>query len=244
MKFLLVLSFFVLASSAPTTYDQRQEGGANVRADLQNILIVAVIPKMPEEGSSLLLNALAGLRRKNLKGADRRNQIVESEPLDDQEGTDKGIEAFVEPKTPYQVDISEAKSNLAKLYPAEDQSPDVYLPQSKSAFSPVLKISPDESPVPNVVPVKDNKYINDLARDSRVIEVVEIGDNLTVIDDKDIEKVDVPEAAEPLPEFTGKNISSKNQDSGLLLLGAMEQCGPDRYRDEEGVCKFIEEDKK
>lgn len=244
MKFLLVLAFFALASSAPTTYDQRQDGGVNVRADLQNLLIVAVVPKMSEGGNSLLLDVLGtAFERKHLKNANRRNQIVESEPLDDQDA-DKGIEAFVEPKTPYQVDISEAKSNLAKLYPAEVQLSEDFLPQSKSAFSPVLKVSPDESPVPNVVPVKDNNYVNDLTRDARIIEVVEIGDNLTVVNDKDEEKVDVPEAAESLPEFTGKNISSKNQDSGLLLLGAMEQCGPDRYRDDEGVCRFIEDDKK
>ncbi|XP_077296315.1 uncharacterized protein LOC143918341 isoform X2 [Arctopsyche grandis] len=228
MKSLCAFLFTIaLTSAAPATYDQRQDGSVNVRADLQNFVVIAVIPKM--EGGSLLLDNF-----------NRRTQTIDSEQIDDQEPEKidaRVAEPFLEPKTPYHVDISQAKSNLAQLYPIESKS-EVIVPQTKSAVSPLLVLSSDESPVPNVVAVKNNRYMTE--RDARVVEVVNLSDNLSVESDS-VDEETVTDVIEPLSEASNDSITRVNRDSGLTLLGAMEQCGPDLYRDHEGVCRLIED---
>ncbi|XP_022120444.1 uncharacterized protein LOC110996876 [Pieris rapae] len=87
---LLVLAFVSLAFAAPATYDQRQDGEVNVQADVQNVVLLVAIPqKIP---SSLLDLSW-------LKSAKEGNDDI-------QERADVHVmEAFVEPSTPYRVEI-------------------------------------------------------------------------------------------------------------------------------------------
>jgi len=43
---------------------------------------------------------------------------------------------------------------------------------------------------------------------------------------------------------THDGINNSNDDRGweLTLLGAQEQCGPDRKRDSYGICQFVPQD--
>ncbi|CAH4037213.1 uncharacterized protein LOC123720127 [Pieris brassicae] len=87
---LLILAFVSLAFAAPATYDQRQDGEVNVQADVQNVVLLVAIPqKIP---SSLLDLSW-------LKSAKQGNDDI-------QERADVHVmEAFVEPNTPYRVEI-------------------------------------------------------------------------------------------------------------------------------------------
>lgn len=91
---LLILTLLAAASAAPVTYDQRQDGEFNVQADVQNVVLLFAIPqKMPLDTS-----ILADLFTKSAKG---------NSPEIQERSDFHMMEAFVEPATPYQVDISE-----------------------------------------------------------------------------------------------------------------------------------------
>lgn len=94
------------------TFDQRQEGKFNVRADLENFVIVFV-PSSPSQGMSLL-EMLASMRRNQGKTV---NKKIVSENKGDVKGkytkkveTTKTeapvVDSFIEGRTPYKVDIS------------------------------------------------------------------------------------------------------------------------------------------
>lgn len=97
------------------TFDQRQEGKFNVRADLENFVIVFV-PSSPSQGMSLL-DMLASMRRNQGKTSNKR---ISSEKETDIKGKypKKGdapkvnpsaarvVDHFIEGRTPYKVDIS------------------------------------------------------------------------------------------------------------------------------------------
>lgn len=144
----LVVCMVAAAAAAPARYDQRQEGEMNVRADVQNVVLLVAIPqKLPFSVS--LLDGLF----KNSKHAELQERAdVHS------------MESFVEPSTPYRVEISGDAGTSA----------------------------------PDVRPVSGHRYVD---------EVVIAG--------------------------------RRAVDDSLKLLGAQEQCGPGRARDEEGFCRDV-----
>ncbi|XP_035435949.2 uncharacterized protein LOC118266612 [Spodoptera frugiperda] len=79
------------AAAAPATYDQRQDGEVNVQADVQNVLLLVAVPK------KLPIN-LFDLLSKSNKPLDRDHEIQERSDV-------RVMEAFVEPSTPYRVEI-------------------------------------------------------------------------------------------------------------------------------------------
>ncbi|KAJ0180702.1 hypothetical protein K1T71_004106 [Dendrolimus kikuchii] len=95
---LLLICLFAFAAARPATYDQRQDGEINVQADVKNIMFIIAIPqKLPSSIYEILLAANRGnLQKANL-----------------QERSDYLMEAFVEPNTPYQVEIGTSKERFA-----------------------------------------------------------------------------------------------------------------------------------
>lgn len=95
----MLLTFVFLISAAAAHplsvhYDRRQDGELNISADLENILILLAIPeKTPSFDLSDFLKS---------KGHTRYNEA--------QERADHAMEAFVEPDTPYQVEITRDRS--------------------------------------------------------------------------------------------------------------------------------------
>ena len=79
------------AAAAPATYDQRQDGEVNVQADVQNVVFLVAIPnKLPL--------SIFDMFSKSHKPLDRDHDIQERSDV-------RVMEAFVEPSTPYRVEI-------------------------------------------------------------------------------------------------------------------------------------------
>ncbi|XP_064539172.1 uncharacterized protein LOC135428959 [Drosophila montana] len=107
------------------TYDQRQEGQYNIRADLENFMIV-LIPPGPQEGLSLLdlltKSSLRGAtksksKRKHadasaLKSFYQRQQLLQQQQQIPQAALGVALPEFIEGRTPYHVDISGANEEL------------------------------------------------------------------------------------------------------------------------------------
>lgn len=153
------------------TYDQRQEGKYNIRADLENFVIM-VIPSSSTSASALL-NLLSRSKFKKNRGKNnpkrKYSQKVEGEatggikkldylpiraPADHSERSNtRIIEHFIEGRTPYKVDIS---STGEYLHPQVQVIQPNY---ARSLRSPVVRLESDE-PVASVIPVKGNSNPN------------------------------------------------------------------------------------
>lgn len=144
MLHILILSCVLAAAAAApatATFDQRQEGEFNVRADLQNVVLLIALPQKLPVSPDLLDLFLKDSKQD--QGLQERADI-------------HVMDAFVEPNTPYRVEIG--------------------TPGDRSAEG-----------------------------DGRAVEVVIAGRR-------------------------SANVDSQDSDE-LKLLGALEQCGPDRERD-------------
>lgn len=203
-------------------YDQRQEGDWNVRADLENFVIL-VIPASPSaavastpsmSGTLSLLDLLTkavpwrGIKRKRTKKPYQQHaDNMQELPLDTQQ--------FIESKTaPYHVDISKSKSNLAKLHPT-DVSEDMLIAQSPKVT--LLKDIQEDSDAPLIGKLN--------GRFSRAFVL------------------SVPLQAEQARNRVLDYEHIKNKDGEvnqekLELIGSVnEQCGPGQYRDGLGICR-------
>ncbi|XP_055595449.1 uncharacterized protein LOC129746047 [Uranotaenia lowii] len=112
------------------TFDQRQQGKFNIRADLENFMIV-VVPSSPSAGISLLdlLNRSSqkkqhqkkkSVHRKNSKNsAHKKKQSITPEVVVLDESNSQArvdTEEFIEGRTPYKVDISSsARSDNSEI---------------------------------------------------------------------------------------------------------------------------------
>ncbi|XP_060810783.1 uncharacterized protein LOC106139193 [Amyelois transitella] len=94
MLLLALSAALAVAAAAPASYDQRQDGDFNVRADLQNVVLLIALPKKMPVSSDFL-----DLFRKNVK----HNEL--------QDRADHVMDAFVEPSTPYRVEIGTDRSS-------------------------------------------------------------------------------------------------------------------------------------
>lgn len=148
------------------TYDQRQEGKYNIRADLENFVIM-VIPSSPSSASALL-NLLSRSKFKKTHGKNNHKRKVAHKVQDDgkedvknldylparadhsERSNTRIIEHFIEGRTPYKVDISSTGEYLHP--PVQVVQPNY----ARSLRSPVVvRLEPDE-PVASVVAVKGN----------------------------------------------------------------------------------------
>lgn len=97
----LLLACLLAAAVAAPTHDQRQEGDFNVGVDLQNVVVIIGLPKKLPFGTLLDLftrNSKSG--NDNIQAQDRADTHV--------------MKAFVEPNTPYRVDIdSESERSVS-----------------------------------------------------------------------------------------------------------------------------------
>lgn len=152
------------------TYDQRQEGKYNIRADLENFVIM-VIPSSSTSASALL-NLLSRSKFKKNRGKNnpkrKYSQKLEGgategiKKLDylpiraadhSERSNTRIIEHFIEGRTPYKVDIS---STGEYLHPQVQVIQPNY---ARSLRSPVVRLESDE-PVASVIPVKGNSIPN------------------------------------------------------------------------------------
>ncbi len=145
------------------TYDQRQDGKYNIRADLENFVIM-VVPSSPTSASALL-NLLTrskfkknhgknNLKRKyspklagNAKEEVKKLDYLPTRADHSERSNTRIIEHFIEGRTPYKVDIS---STGEYLHPQVQVIQPNY---ARSLRSPVVRLEAEE-PVASVVAVK------------------------------------------------------------------------------------------
>ncbi|XP_031617347.1 uncharacterized protein LOC116337140 isoform X2 [Contarinia nasturtii] len=207
-------------------YDQRQDGKYNIRADLENFVILVV----PSTGNSLLdLLKRSGQRQPQhnqhvkrvhhtkhhkkyhpssgkpqvevKKGANRLdylNQGEEAAPLNGE---------FIEGRTPYHVDI-QSDEILQPTYTGVRSLTDGGA--VTIADLPLVNLEDNSASVSSAAD----------ASDATIFLSTVTGDSTTRLKDADL----------------------ANAQWELTLLGAEEQCGPDRRRDSYGVCQFVPAD--
>lgn len=103
---IIILACLLAAATAAPAIDQRQEGPFNVQAEVQNILILFAIPKKVPYGNILDLF---------LKRSKENNDILAQDRSDIQ-----ATKAFVEPSTPYKVEIGESERSAGGTVDAEE----------------------------------------------------------------------------------------------------------------------------
>lgn len=173
------------------TFDQRQEGKYNVRADLENFMIV-VIPSSPASGASLL-DLLSRTNQKKShhggkyshhkkylapsKPTTPEDHNPESSPRIPTDTTDDAVrryqtaaakQHFIEGRTPYHVDISSS----GELQQAQNRRLDATPMLRRSSLygrsnSPVYRLMPTDSAdqVMAVLPIKGNHAVTILGVD-------------------------------------------------------------------------------
>ncbi|XP_026329776.1 uncharacterized protein LOC113237494 [Hyposmocoma kahamanoa] len=93
---LILACIFAVAAAAPATYDQRQDGDFNVRADVQNVVFLVAYPQKLSVPPDLLVGLFKNAKQNEPELQDRADIHV--------------TEAFVEPSTPYHVEIGDTNS--------------------------------------------------------------------------------------------------------------------------------------
>uniref|UniRef100_A0A182QKA6 Uncharacterized protein n=1 Tax=Anopheles farauti TaxID=69004 RepID=A0A182QKA6_9DIPT len=201
------------------TFDQRQEGKYNIRADLENFVIV-VVPSGSTSGASLLdlltrsaqkkeahQTRKASHKRKNNKahgGLTHHKKAAQVTPevivLDETNQRSGQLEAeeFIEGRTPYKVDLS----------------------------SSARSVDIDEVPMAS----------------GRVVRFPGASVHEPLRSDVDMTQLQL-QPDDRYDDLGQSDADTDGLDDGwdeLRLLGAQEQCGPDRKRDSYGVCQFVQ----
>lgn len=234
---LAVLVAFSFCAPSGTKYDQRQEGEWNVRADLENFVIL-IIPTSHAPGAATGTGGGLGLldlltkanpfrshlkRKKHVKKPQQEQNVEEDETALD-------TEQFLESKTaPYHVDITRSRNNLAKLHPQKE----------KSAAELLVARSPSIA----LVKTHDNKEKR--AKD----HAVRLSKAFIITAPEDLEflksnnKREIKEhVVVPKKSSQDKDVEKPENVDGedLKLLGSGdEQCGPGLKRDSQGICRII-----
>lgn len=159
-------------SSRPTiTYDQRQEGHYNIRADLENFVFL-VVPTHSASSLNLLdLLSKSAFKKSHAKNAHKKHEIkgegvkkIESAIShhhhyhNSKPETYHGLEQFVEGRTPYKVDISSIDTSPETQLDVLPASPLSYPSQegrsSTGALKPIKFAFDDNTPIGSVIPIK------------------------------------------------------------------------------------------
>ncbi|GLV34123.1 uncharacterized protein CBL_00052 [Carabus blaptoides fortunei] len=215
------------AQAAPAVkFDQRQEGDVNIRADLENFVIL-IIPTS-NTGTAGLLDLLS----KSLpgKGLLKHKHGETKRPVTGIIPTQDPAQHFIESKTaPYHVDISRTRSHLAKLHPQIGNG------EVLIAHSPTVALGKSRE---NSVLKSDSAFEESAprSRSARTLSIQPNEDFHALVLSSDM--------------FVGrkfgrdKKVDNSEVRSGenLTLLGAeMDQCGPDQKRDSQGICQLIKQ---
>lgn len=247
--------FVALSHSAPSRvkYDQRQEGDLNVRADLENFVILVIPTNAGASPSTLglldLLSKAIPMRSNNKRQKTVRRPVQPTPSLLEDSGEVDALDdtqSFIESKTaPYHVDITKSRKNLAKLHPKTQDGG-----QEELLVSPNLSlIKAAEEEDAGVEHNEDGTRQGRMLRLSKgfVLSMpLEVEEDLVKIDNKRIEKskdtirTESKETKKKVGLVKGKDKPAEPKLK-LLLLGAEhdEECGPGYARDDNGVCIFL-----
>uniref|UniRef100_A0A182VH06 Uncharacterized protein n=1 Tax=Anopheles merus TaxID=30066 RepID=A0A182VH06_ANOME len=244
-----------VTSSVPTTkpprktitFDQRQEGKYNIRADLENFVIV-VVPSGSSSGASLLdlltrsahkKDALhqtrkASHKRKHHKAhSAAQKKIAQATPevivLDETHQRSGQLEAeeFIEGRTPYKVDLSSSARSVDGA-----DSNDHHHHQAAAAAAAAAGNKPSSF----TFSLEPSVAASRLVRFPSEYEPARSDVDMTQLQlEPDYREYD---ELTPIGDETDGGLVGDWEE--LRLLGAQEQCGPDRKRDSYGVCQFVQ----
>lgn len=208
----LVMSLGVVQMAPTVKFDQRQEGDVNVRADLENFVILII----PTSGSSnlnlleLLTKSLPSKNNLKNKRGEIKKPVISGE---------EETQHFIESKTaPYHVDISRTRAHLAKLHPQVklQENSEVLI-----AHSPVVALSKNQQ--------QSRSARNIIINQDDDLKALILTSDIGVDVKKNDNAIDKPE-----------KIDRKDDSEELTLLGAeLVQCGPDQKRDAQGICQIV-----
>lgn len=241
-----------LSDSRSISYDQRQEGTYNVRANLENF-VVLVIPSTQSASLSLLdmLMTKSNLKRQNLKLLNMKrlkNKTNKIQQLNAKRNENSypvpSREHFIEGRTPYHVDISSMEllppigqlefPNSQEVMKSHSEGNQPNAEAHKRIGKAIVDSNPDAL-LSNSVIVVAKQYNG--ARKQTTSEWDDLGDTENAFDSLNVDNID---------RLAGDGRTGINGNDGdgweLSLLGATEQCGPDRVRDSYGVCQFVSPD--
>lgn len=229
-----VLIMAVTALAAPAVkFDQRQEGDVNIRADLENFVIL-IIPTS-NTGTTGLLDLLSkSLPGKGLlkhKHGENKRPAAVAGVIPSQDPS----QHFIESKTaPYHVDISRTRSHLAKLHPQIGNG------EVLIAHSPTVALAKSRE---NTVLKSDSAF--DEAEDKSAAPRSRSARTLSIQPNEDFQALVLSSDLFVGRKFGRDKKVDKNEvrtGENLTLLGAeMDQCGPDQKRDAQGICQLIEQ---
>lgn len=228
---LLSASLILSAPSPALKYDQRQEGEWNVRADLENFVIL-VIPTSSSAaasgtgGGTSLLDLLS--KAVPFRSHIKRKHVKKTHHQQVDQGTDVDTEQFIESKTaPYHVDITRSRNNLAKLHPKPENSGGLLVAKSPSIA---------------LVKGQENRARFGTENSLRLSKafIITAPEEVEII--KSHVKKDSKKQVHPKKEIKKKAEVKTDEVNGedLKLLGSgEEQCGPGLRRDSQGICRII-----
>lgn len=252
------------------TYDQRQEGQYNIRADLENFMIV-LVPQTPTEGLSILdlLTKSAYKGNSFNKPKIQNNQyrpkfkpqfnptqqhfnFINKQPsISLLDGNQRKISGIIEGRTPYKVDLS-SESDLSQIH--SQQPVDVLPPPYPFAYQLLKPYHLDAEP--NVVQAVKHRHGND--KRDRILNTVKFdynsGDNVRISKTLNDPSKYIHDGFEVLPKTIDLKLEQEENRENeyensvvnidkpiweLKLIGSTENCGPERYRDSYGICRFL-----
>lgn len=267
MLLFLGTAFFTLVKvdTAPTRYDQRQEGDFNLHAKLENLLFVVAIPNNNDLLADLALQAL---EFKQL--ASRSSLLTEQESIKSDEET-RGVE-------PYPVEIiqinenhSNKGSSVQKTEGQNKETTNVSNQQTIFSISNeqdklggsservAKNVKAFEFPKSREEPAIIGYFVDmrkmfgskieDEGRVRNVVENVSHPDIEsrrpgTILRKQLLRRED--DVALPPSNIDKNDVTSlsenKRRDELVLLGDGIENCGPGRYRDSAGLCQDDESD--
>lgn len=226
--------------------NQQQNGKLNVHLDVSDVSIV-LIPKQNNPQQSLLELLLRSAQKSSLQNKPKEKEQIKTGNHHDDYSKYKNISVrpseenhhspplmpnipFIESRAPYKVDIS---STLAQQpQPVVDIVPNAHQ-QNNTQFhlqfsrSPIMQLLQPLQPLP---PPKSNRIYK------RSIDTHLLGIN----SDDDLPSSENDELTEHIMnslDIYDVNDADSNEGSEFILLGAVENCGPGRYRDSYQICQ-------
>lgn len=266
------------------TYDQRQEGKYNIRADLENFVIM-IIPSSPSTGMTLFdLLSKSARKRSHAKHTGKKHNKPEKKPLIEEEieaqkpveiveqPSVRVVQEFIEGRTPYRVDISAIETPVESLLeimkppaPVQTEQPIATILPAKGNLqrsfpTPVVwftsrktkklfdNLNGEDFNKNNILlTTEPQSYSSLYSYDIKKRGFTDLTDTSNSFDSLNTGNIDTL----PLQPDTFLNSQSEQQQQQpqqnedieegweFKLIGAQEQCGPDRRRDSYGVCQFI-----
>lgn len=261
------------------TYDQRQEGKYNIRADLENFMIVLVPTSQSGSSGSSLLDLLSrNSQQKSKAGTNKNHKKYHKQTKINEKSNVQADEAilnklgslqqsalikqqmaaalaaeqsrrnqpFIEGRTPYHVDISSSELSdnqqpqqrpyiyarlLRSLNPSNRQTKSL-----SEAFGPRSDLSTNS--VVLVQPMHERFF-----QHRRSFDNTDYSDSSNSYSGAEEERFDDGQVLDSIDRLAAAGQTPKSGNDGwdeLSLLGAQEQCGPDRRRDSYGVCQFVQ----